>query len=404
MQSKTISMAVKIMFTFMTLVYAFSPSLEVEAKTVANLRTELEVLEADAKNVTNKIIYTNEQIKAAEKAISQLYKDIDNMTKEIEATNQEITDLTDNINKKQDEIKRLISFVQLSSSNSIYLDYIAGAESLTDFIYRVSVSQQLLKYNNELIGEMNTMIEENNSKKETLKQQQEKSRTQQQQLYQNLDILGQKKEELYEYNVSLEDEIAIAQEILQMYVNAGCKDNEDIKVCANKYLPPDTRFWRPLDQGYVTSEYGWRVHPITGVYTFHDGVDLSNSNKTSTKVYAAANGKVAATGYHYSMGNYIYIHHNINGQKYTTIYLHLKTGSIRVSPGDVVDKNTVLAIMGTTGSSTAEHVHFSIAKGLRGQDYVSYTTFVKNTVNPRDYVNLPSGRYVYWYDRVKSYN
>ena len=57
----------------------------------------------------------------------------------------------------------------MSSSDSLYLEYIAGAESLTDFVYRLSVSQQLLEYNDQLIKDMNQMIIDNNNKKEELK-------------------------------------------------------------------------------------------------------------------------------------------------------------------------------------------------------------------------------------------
>lgn len=393
-----------LIFIIMLLCFSFTPSFKVQAETIKDLKNALQKLEDDAKNVDSKIKYTEAQINKARSDVAQLYKDIDNLIAEMDATTKKIEELNVNIKNKDEETKELMSYIQISSSDSIYMDYIAGAQTMTEFIYRVSVSQQLLDYNSNMIKEMNQMIVESNEKKVLLKQQEEQSRQKQQQLYKNIEILGSAKAELYEYDLSLEEEIKLSRDVLDMYLKAGCKDNDDIKVCANKLLPPDTRFWRPLESGYVTSEIGWRIHPISGVRKYHDGMDLSNSNREGTIVYAAANGKVSTVSYDASRGNYIVIHHNINGQKFTSTYLHLKSGSIRVRAGENVTKNTPLAIMGTTGSSTGVHLHFSIAAGLWLTDYWSYSTFVNKTVNPRDYVNFPSGHYNPWYDRTKRYN
>jgi murein DD-endopeptidase MepM/ murein hydrolase activator NlpD len=373
----------------------------VEAKTVGDLRNELQRLYDENKATQGKIQHTQQEISNAQTNIKNLNQEIDNIAKEMEATIKKIEELNTNINNKNKEIKELMSFIQISDSSNIYMEYISGAQSLTDFIYRVSVSQQLLDYNNELIKEMNQMIVDSNNKKVELKQDEENSRNKISELNRNIAILGSQKQDLYEYSFSIEEEIKNAQTTLQMYIDAGCNDNDDINVCANKFLPPDTSFWRPIEQGYITSEYGWRIHPITGTRKFHDGIDMSNSDKNNTKVYAAASGRVAAVGYNSSTGNYIYIHHNINNKNYTTTYLHLKSGSITVKVGNVVNKNTVIAIMGTTGDSTGPHLHFAIATGLRGKDYVSYSDFVNHTVNPRNYVNFTSGFYRYWYDRVR---
>ena len=104
------------------------------------------------------------------------------------------------------------------------------------------MSQQLLEYNDQLIKDMNQMIIDNNNKKEELKLKQEEAKIKQQELYNNLKILNREKTELYEYNFSVEEEIALAKKTIDMYIEAGCKDHEDLNVCANKILPPDTNF------------------------------------------------------------------------------------------------------------------------------------------------------------------
>ena len=374
----------------------------VEAKTLGNLKSELEKLLKEDQEVSNKIKYTNEQINKANNTINQLYKELDRIGAEIEQTNKEIAELGIKIDEKGKEIKNVVSFIQMSSSDSLYLEYIAGAENLTDFVYRLSVSQQLLEYNDQLIKEMNQMITDNNNKKEELNRKQEEAKNKQQELYNNLKILNRERTELYEYNFSLEEEIALARKTIDMYIQAGCKDHEDLNVCANKILPPDTKLWRPTMRGYVTSEFGERIDPFTGKGTvYHSGIDISDRYKdNSSKIYAAATGKVSATGYSSSMGYYVFIHHNINGEKLTTSYYHMRAGSITVKTGQLVSKDTVIGVMGTTGSSTGVHLHFGVSRGLR----MAGTDFNSNLVNPRTYVNFPSSLYRDWSDRTRRYN
>jgi peptidoglycan hydrolase CwlO-like protein len=239
----------------MTLLLSFIPSFSVAAKTVKDLRNELQKLEDDAKDVNNKIIYTEQEISKAKSNITQLYKDIDRLVAEMEATTKKINELNDSIKEKNDEAKELISFIQISNSDSVYMEYIAGAKTMTDFIYRLSVSQQLLDHNKKLIEEMNQMIVESNAKKVSLKQQEEESKRKQQELAKNVQVLGSEKEQLYEFDMSLEEEIKLARDVLDMYTKAGCKDTDDISVCANKYLPPDTSFWRPLGRGVLFCKF-----------------------------------------------------------------------------------------------------------------------------------------------------
>ncbi|MDD3048626.1 MAG: peptidoglycan DD-metalloendopeptidase family protein [Bacilli bacterium] len=372
--------------------------------TLADLRAKLAALEKEDLENKNNIKKTESQIATIKSEINQIYIDMDNIEKEMIQKTAEIGQLTTEIASKDAETKELMHFLQISSNGSVYLEYIVGAATLTDFIYRLSVVEQVTKYNADLIDSMNNKIAENEAKKIELNNKTQELASKKVEFNNKVASLGKEKTSLYEYDRSLADEMKTSREVIAMYKNAGCSETEDINICANRLLPPDTRFWRPLNQGIVTSEYGYRTHPITGVWKMHDGIDLSNSDKSNTKVYAAAAGKVAKVGYDSSMGNYVIIHHNISGTNYTTQYLHLKTGSILVGSGTLVSKDTILATMGTTGSSTGVHLHFSVAKGLRYKDYFTYSAFVAKTINPRLSVNFPSGIGRYWYNRYNKYN
>lgn len=378
---------IRFSFILILMVSLFVPSFQVAAKTVRDLKNELQRLLDENNNLNQQIKYTESQINSAHSNITRLKAEITKIQNEYAQTEKEISDLNVKISEKDIEAKNLVSFLQMTNSNNFYYEYIAGAETMTDFIYRLAVAEQLLEHNKKVTVEMNDMISQNNLKKQQLTNAEKTSKSKITELNSNLAVLGSKKSDLYEFNMSVEEEIKESQKILKMYTDAGCKDNDDISTCAR--LPLDTSFWRPLETGWVTSYYGWRSHPVSGTYKFHDGLDLGGNKQ----VYSTAAGKVAAIGYnHPTMGNYIYVHHLVNNKYYTSVYLHLKNGSINVRVGDVVSKNTVLATMGSTGLSTGNHLHLSIATGRRGIDYTYYSTFVSRTVDPKTLINFPAGK------------
>ena len=210
--------------------------------------------------------------------------------------------------------------------------------------------------------------------------------------------------QLYELKTDIEDEIRNAKQIIQMYLDAGCSEDEDISTCANKLLPADTKFWRPFAPGYITSGYGWRSAIYAGgrliaSANMHEALDLSNGLGSRQEIYAVANGKVAATWYDQWGGNQVTIHHNINGKTWSSTYAHLS--KILTKKGDIVTKDTVIGMMGSTGSATGPHLHLAISTGLRFTDYTGQSAYVARTVDPRTVINFPSSGS--WKDRITYY-
>jgi peptidoglycan hydrolase CwlO-like protein len=373
----------------------------VYAKTVRDLQNELDKLQQESNNTDAKIRYTEDQIKKAKSDVTKIDKDIDNMAQEIINKQKEIEDLNVQIQSKDKETKELMEFLQLSNGDSFYLDYIMGSESLTDFIYRVSIVEQLSKYNSDLIIKMNNMIEENKNRQIELNNETKALEKKQDTLASNITILSSQKIKLDEYDRSLSDEIAVARDTLKMYRDAGCGENEDLTVCANKILPPDSGFIRPLSSGYVTSEFSYaRRNPVSGAIEAHAAIDVSSENKSSL-VYSIANGKVANVFYDKYGGNEVVVHHKIiSGGSYvyySSTYVHL--AEVYVKIGQAISKSTAVGKMGSTGLySTGPHLHLAVSTGLRYKDYVSYDSFVAHSINPRLVISFPGYR-VKWNSR-----
>lgn len=105
--------------------------------------------------------------------------------------------------------------------------------------------------------------------------------------------------------------------------------------------------------GSITSEFGNRIHPITGEEKFHAGIDIGASE--GTPVGAAGAGEVTTAGWYGGYGNAVIIDH---GNGLESLYGHLS--AIMVSVGDLVSQMQTIGLVGSTGNSTGPHLHFEL--------------------------------------------
>ena len=108
--------------------------------------------------------------------------------------------------------------------------------------------------------------------------------------------------------------------------------------------------------GPVTSEFGWRVHPITGTQKFHSGVDIGGDY--GQPIAAAQGGTVEYAGWISGYGNAVIISH---GGGISTLYGHCQ--SLAVGVGQQVSQGETIAYCGSTGNSTGPHCHFEVRQG-----------------------------------------
>lgn len=109
----------------------------------------------------------------------------------------------------------------------------------------------------------------------------------------------------------------------------------------------------PIEDGNITSKFGYRVSPITNEYSLHSGLDIAAPE--NTKIYAAYDGVVEKAECNEINGNYIVIRHSDNLK---TTYNHCN--KLLVSKGETVKKGEVIALVGATGYATGNHLHFEV--------------------------------------------
>lgn len=127
-------------------------------------------------------------------------------------------------------------------------------------------------------------------------------------------------------------------------------------------------FSKPLNRGTITSGYGSRYHPVYRVYKKHSGVDIAAPY--GTPVLASDGGKVIFAGWKSGYGKCVIVDH---GGNLSSLYAHMS--SINVSVGEKIYKGKTVGKVGSTGTSTGNHVHFEIRK-------------LGNDINPSTYINL----------------
>ena len=118
------------------------------------------------------------------------------------------------------------------------------------------------------------------------------------------------------------------------------------------YLSSIPILW-PVNGGSIRDGYGYRIHPISGVRSFHEGIDIAASSNTD--IYASGSGTVTYAGYYGGYGYCLIIDH---GYGISSLYAHCR--KMLVNYGDSVEKGEIIAKVGSTGSSTGPHCHFEI--------------------------------------------
>jgi murein DD-endopeptidase MepM/ murein hydrolase activator NlpD len=145
-----------------------------------------------------------------------------------------------------------------------------------------------------------------------------------------------------------------------LFIPGARMRSEDLKLALGEL------FIYPI-RGRLTSPYGWRNDPISGVRRFHAALDLAAP--IGVPVKAAMDGRVSATGTNATYGNFIILSHSGG---YQTMYAHLN--AVSVKQGDYVNQGAPIGEVGNTGYSTGPHLHFAVYKNGR-------------VVNPLDFLS-----------------
>ncbi len=267
------------------------------------------------------------------------------------------------------------------------MDYVFDSSSIYELMERQAVVEQIINYTQGELDDLESLIKEKENLQTKLSNDNKslnESISQYEKQVEDLEAFIEKQATI---GLDYDEKIKMYQNQIKYYTSIGCKDDEKIDDCQNRYfakqkgyaIVPSGAFSRPLNSGRVTQAWG---------NNGHKGMDLGGNPK-GTPVYAPASGTVAHVAYKQSCGgNIIYMHFNVRGQAYTGEFAHLT--SIKVKPGQYVSKGTIIGTVGGDSSTwyydkctSGVHLHYAIAYGyyLGGgsQGYSRWSKFTSNT-------------------------
>lgn len=307
---------------------------------------EMEILDTQATEIKKELDSLNEQIAGKELMLSQAQTDLEKAAADKQAY--------------QNQLEERMTIMYMYGDKG-YLEVLFGSTSFSDFIGRATAIASVISYDNEIaqkLKQTESLIEAKTLMIEEEKQELEKLKDDQLAKQAELQASIDAKQEVMDEMLSMEaywealaaQEEASASELRRELAEENANGN-----FANTFT---TFLWPTPGYYYITSPYGYRVHPIYGTYTFHSGIDIGAPYNASA--IAPANGVVTWASWNGGYGNcvIVYLGEDAYGNSYKVLYGHLD--SYAVSEGDIVTRGQTVGYVGTTGASTGYHLHFEV--------------------------------------------
>ena len=334
--------------------------------------TQLQAVQEELSTNLNQIQELNNSIAQYENEVTDYNNQIVNLQNNISQLETEIAEAQANYDKQKKLLDdRLITVYE--SGTTEYLDVVLSSKSITDFLssyYLISILTDSnmdflddIERQKKLIEEDQKELEEQKNQINTAKEEKEKASI----------ILQNTKIQKDSYTAQLTDQEKKIQSEIDAYQTEINQLEAEIQSITSNNLIVNPNYvggemlW-PLP-GYtrLSSTFKMRVHPITGVYKLHSGIDIPAPK--GTNVLAANDGVVVKAGRNTAYGNMVIIDH---GGGVSTLYGH--GSEITVTLGQTVKKGDVILKVGSTGYSTGNHLHFEVRVNGSAVNPLPYVT------------------------------
>lgn len=296
----------------------------------------------------------------------------------------ELDELTEKQNTLMQKFRLRMRSLQ-ERGNISYWQVLFHSASFEDMLMRKTMVEEIAASDQRMLGQIRENAEQVLLAKESLTEQRamlEEKKVEQAAAQEALEQKRAESDQAISELIASRQDLVEEQERIQDDMDALEKEiaarEEELnrQQQQNNYVPVVTEagFLFPVSlNGYqcMTSPYGYRVHPISGVTRLHNGVDLAAV--TGTPIFASKSGVVttACIGWGNGYGNHVVINH---GDGFSTLYAH--QSALNVYEGQIVSQGDVIGYVGSTGNSTGPHLHFTVFKN-------------GETINPMSCISLP---------------
>lgn len=321
---------------------------------------ELKEKEAEKKTYIGQLNKLENDMAKVQDDINSLARQLENAEKQVHLTSQELAAKEEELSQRMAYFSQRVKDVYINGQVS-YLEVAFQATSVSDFLSRFDLLEELVEQDVEILNEIEAEINEVEEKKAALEKQLSQIQEIKKATEQKEKLLASKQEEKKQWIEQVEqDKKAVEKaldelEALSAQVAAQIKKIQEERARKSKNQFSGEFTWPTPGYTRITSEYGYRTHPILKEKRMHTGIDIGAPAGTSIK--AADGGTVIYAGWLGAYGNATIIDH---GGSISTMYAH--QSSILVKENQNVKRGEVIGKVGSTGWSTGPHLHFEVRK------------------------------------------
>lgn len=335
----------------------------------------------ELRDLENQIKNSKDNAAAQEKLAKLILQDIQKLDQSITEINTQIENnksqkaiVEANLAKAQADLDQAVAdrayyqkllddrlAVMYMYGNQGYLDVLFGSTSFADFVSRINTVSSIISYDRAIADQLKAAEQTIAAKKDEIAQENA-------QLEAIINDLNNQEANLETQKAEKDKKLTEAQQNV-IYWNAVTdqqeKDAADLRrimAANNQYGSYGNDFsnliWPTPGYYEITDPFGYRIHPITGAWKMHTGLDIGAPY--GVPIVAPGNGKVLFADYKYSFGNTVTLDlgKDSSGNQYNMNFCH--ASRFAVSAGDIVTKGQVIAYVGSTGDSTGPHLHFEV--------------------------------------------
>ena len=364
-----------IILAFVICLFSIFPYVQADNETgnttaVENLQNERNEIQnqmneanGQLEGVQNDLSENLQQIQKLDERISESEQELNGLNSQIEELQTSMEEVENNLKKVEDAYnsqKKLLDNYLIAvqeSDETEYLDVLLSSKSISEFLSSYFLISELASYEMDLLDDMQAKKDEINLSKEKLENDKKSLSDIKANQTKTARVLENTKSVRENLIAKLSDKEKEIQAQIDEYNNRFDEINREILALAQgsiaaEYIGGELAWPVP---GYtrITSKYGMRTHPITGVYKLHTGVDIGAPR--GANFIAANDGIVTKASYNSAYGNMVIIDH---GGGVSTLYAH--GDEILVQAGQTVKRGDPILKVGSTGYSTGPHAHFEV--------------------------------------------
>ena len=362
-----------------------------EEKDLDSLKMEKSQIESEIEASNTQIGFIQEELSSVVVEVAEITQQICDKQLEIDTLIAEEKQLIEYIEKAEKELeksniryekqkklleKRLVSMYE--KGETTYLEVLLNSKGLTEFLSNWYIISEIAESDKDLLENVEAEKKYNKKIKENLDMQKSVLTVSREKIEKesialsNMMIIKDKKVK------DLTSEELALQQMIEEYQSQVQQIETEIRKLAIANVSEEyvggVMAWPVPGYTRITSQFGMRTHPITGVYKLHTGTDIGAPMGSS--FVAANDGLVTYAGYNGAYGNMVIVDH---GGGITTLYAH--GSEILVSVGDAVFQGTPILKVGSTGYSTGPHAHFEVRINGEYVEPLDYITSYNDNAN-----------------------